>query len=127
MDDRNLVAVAEQAAATSLIQEGPVAGCTVLSDDGRVFLGCVMEYSEPELNQDPIANALAVGRVNGMRGVKRVGYYCPTGGSLPTIPALTLRRLQELGTDDLAILFSPGTGDRIEISLGQLLAEANLA
>ncbi len=127
MDDRNLVAVAEQAAATSLVQQGPIAGCTVLSDDGRVFMGCVMEYADSSLNQDPITNALAVGRVSGMRRVQRIGYYSPSGGKLPKLPEMTLRRLQEIGTEDLAVLFSPGTGERIEKSLSQLLAEAGLA
>jgi len=127
MDDRNLVAVAEQAAATSLVQQGPIAGCTVLGECGRVFMGCVMEYANAELNQDPISNALAVGRVSGMYRVRRIGYYSPTGGELPTVPALTLRRLQEIGTEDLAVIFSPGNGERIEKSLGQLLAEAGLA
>jgi cytidine deaminase len=126
MDDRNLVAVAEQAAATSLVQQGPIAGCTVLADDGRVFMGCLVEYANADLNQDPVSNAIAVGRVSGMRRVQRVGYYSPTNGELPTLPACTLKRLQEIGTDDLAVLFSPGTGERIEKSLSQLLAEAGL-
>lgn len=126
MDDRNLVAVAEQAAATSLVQQGPIAGCTVLADDGRVFMGCLMEYADSDLNQDPITNALAVGRVHGMYRVTRVGYYSPTGGELPQLPQSTLKRLQEIGTEDLAVLFSPGTGERIEKSLSQLLAEAGL-
>lgn len=127
MDDRNLVAVAEQAAATSLVQQGPIAGCTVLADDGRVFMGCLMEYANSDLDQDPVSNALAVGRVSGMRRVQRVGYYSPTGGDLPKLPAVTLRRLQEIGADDLAVLFSPGNGERIEKSLAELMAEAGLA
>ncbi len=126
MDDRNLVAVAEQAAATSLVQQGPIAGCTVLSDDGRVFMGCLIEYANADLNQDPISNALAVGRVSGMRRVQRIGYYSPTNGELPILPATTLKRLQEIGTEDLAVLFSPGTGERIEKSLGQLMVEAGV-
>ncbi len=123
MDDRNLVAVAEQAAATSRVATGPIAGCTILADDGRVFLGCLIEYADPELNQDPIANGLAAGLVQGMRKVQRIGYYSPTGGSLPSVPVVTLRRLQELGTPDLEVLFSPGSGRVVQRSLGEMLAE----
>ena len=72
-------------------------------------------------------SALAAGRAQGMRKVVRVGYYSPTGGDLPTIPVATLKRLQECGSEDLAVLFSPGTGDRIERSLQELLAEAGLS
>ena len=50
MDDRNLVAVAEQAAATSRNLRGPVEGATVKADDGRVFLGCRLEYEDPDLD-----------------------------------------------------------------------------
>ena len=46
MDDRNLVAVAEQAAATSKVIAGPIAGCTVRAVDGRVFLGCLLEFED---------------------------------------------------------------------------------
>ena len=72
MDDRNLVAVAEQAAATARVQRSPIAGCTVLADDGRVFLGCLIEYSDPALSQDPIANGIAAGRRSLLR-------LCPVG------------------------------------------------
>jgi hypothetical protein len=127
MDDRNLVAVAEQAAATSRVVRGPIAGCTVRSTDGRVFRGCLIEFEDPSLDLDPISGGLAVGRVEGMRTVDRIGYYSPTGGKLPTIPASTLLRLREIGTSDLAIIFSPGSGEQVEKSLLQLLAEADLA
>jgi hypothetical protein len=126
MDDRNLVAVAEQAAATSRVKRGPIAGCTIRSVDGRVFRGCLLEYEDDSLDQDPISNGLAVGRVEGMRKVDRIGYYSPTGGELPAIPVQTLLRLREVGTHDLAIVFSPGSGEQIEKNLRQLLAEAEL-
>ena len=73
MDDRNLVAVAEQAAATSRVRPGGhFAGCTVKSDDGRVFRGCVLEYQDPALDQDPIANAIASARSDGVRKIVRI-------------------------------------------------------
>ncbi len=126
MDDRNLVAVAEQAAATSRVVRGPIAGCTVKADDGRVFLGCRLEFEDPQLDEDPIDAGLANGRVQGMRRVVRVGYYCPTGGALPQIPAATLRRLSEMAAPGLVVLFSPGTGECIEKPLAELRAEAGL-
>lgn len=127
MDDRNLVAVAEQAAATSRALRGPIAGCTLLADDGRVFLGCLLEFADPTLSQDPIANALAAGRVQGMRRAARIGYYSPTGGGLPAIPAATLRRLAELAAPGLAVIFSSGTGERVELPLAELQARAGAA
>ncbi|MBC8328692.1 MAG: hypothetical protein ISR76_00785 [Planctomycetes bacterium] len=126
MDDRNLVAVAEQAAATSRVIRGPIAGCTVKADDGRVFLGCRLEYGDPALDQDPIDNGLANGRVNGMRRAARIGYYSPTGGRLPVLPAATLRRLAELAAPGLVVIFSPGSGDQVEKELGELMAEAGI-
>ncbi len=126
MDDRNLVAVAEQAAATSRVLRGPIAGCTLKADDGRVFLGCRLEFSDAALDQDPIEGGLAQGRVQGMRRVVRVGYYSPTGGELPRIPEATLRRLHELAAPDLVVIFSPGSGERIERSLSELRRQAGI-
>lgn len=124
MDDRNLVAVAEQAAATSRALRGPVAGATVLADDGRVFRGCLVQYQDPALDQDPLAAALAAGRVQGMRRAVRAAIYSPTGGPLPELPRATLLRLREFAAPGLAIIFSPGTGRFVERSLDELLAEA---
>jgi hypothetical protein len=126
MDDRNLVAVAEQAAATSKVIAGPIAGCTVRAVDGRVFLGCLLEFEDSSLNLDPISSALGAGRCEGVRCVDRIGYYSPTGGELPRIPDATLRRLQEIAAPGLAVIFSPGTGKRVEKSLDLLLNEAGL-
>ena len=127
MDDRNLVAVAEQAAATSRVLDVPIAGCTVKGDDGRVFRGCLLQYEDSSLDQDPIANGIATGRSEGMRRIARIGYYSPTGGELPKIPPPTLRRLRELAVPGMEIIFSPGTGERVERALDDLLAEAGLA
>lgn len=125
MDDRNLVAVAEQAAATSRVRPGGYfAGCTVKADDGRVFLGCVLEYKNSALDQDPIANGIAAARSEGARKIIRVGLYSPTGGKLPEIPLPTLQRLEELAAPDLAVIFSAGTGNRVERSLADLLEDA---
>ncbi len=126
MDDRNLVAVAEQAAATSKVVNGPIAGCTVRSIDGRVFRGCLMEFVDSELTLDPIANAIAAGRSEGMGRIDRIGYYSPTNGDLPVIPKRTLRRLKEVATADLEVIFSPGNGEQIEKGLAELLVEAGL-
>ena len=126
MDDRNLVAVAEQAAATSKVRSGGYfAGCTVKSDDGRVFLGCLLEYRNSSLNQDPIANAIATARSEGARRIVRVGLYSPTGKELPGIPLSTLQRLEEVATLDLVIIFSSGAGERVARSLKDLLEEAS--
>jgi len=127
MDDRNLVAVAEQAAATSKVLRSPVEGCTVLFDDGRVFLGCRMEYEDAALDQDALSSALAAGRVEGARRAFRVGMYSPVDAGLPVPGAAGLRRLQEVGVPGLAVLLSSGSGERVEKSLDELLAEAGAA
>ncbi|RMH04180.1 MAG: hypothetical protein D6702_03870 [Planctomycetota bacterium] len=126
MDDRNLIAVAEQAAATSRVLRGPIAGCTILADDGRVFLGCRLEYEDPGLDQHPLDNALGAGRVQGMRRVVRGGFYSPEPGPGPAVPAATLRRLRELADPGFVLLCSYGTGERTERPLAELLAEAGL-
>ncbi|MHC4837532.1 MAG: hypothetical protein ACYTF3_05025 [Planctomycetota bacterium] len=124
MDDRNLVAVAEQAAATSRVLRSPLQGCTILFDDGQVFLGCRMEYEDASLDQDAVANALAAGRVEGAYRPHRIGVYSPLSEGLPEIPRATLERLLELGSPDLKVVLSPGTGRREERSLADLLAAA---
>ena len=125
MDDRNLIAVAEQAAGTSKVLRSPIAGCTVRGPGAVVFRGCRLEFDDPSLDLDPVANALAAARVEGMVQVERVGFYSPTGGALPTIPRATLLRLKEVAvSDDLVVIFSPGPGERVERTLLELLAEA---
>ena len=127
MDDRNLVAVAEQAAATSKVLRQPLEGCTVLFDDGRTFLGCRMEYADPALDQDALSNALAAGRTEGARNAYRVGIYSPVDAGLPALSAAALSRLAEVAVPGLAVLFSSGSGERVERSLDELLAEAGVA
>ena len=124
MDDRNLVAVAEQAAATSKVLRSPVEGCTVLFDDGRVFLGCRMEFEDASLDQDSMSNAVAAGRVDGARKAFRAGMYSPLAEGLPKPNADGLRRLKEIATPGLAVVLSSGSGERVERSLDELLAEA---
>lgn len=126
MDDRNLVAVAEQAAATSLVKRNPIAGCTVLAEDGRHFRGCRLEFDDPASDLCPIANAVAAARVDGARTIKRAGFYTPSGGELPVFPASTLHLLEQVATDDFVIIVSPGSGSYIEKTLADLREEAGL-
>ena len=127
MDDRNLVAVAEQAAGPSRVLRGPIAGCTIKADDGRVFLGCMLEFEDPSADIDPIANGIATGCVEGMRRVARIGFYSPTEGQQPQIPTVTLLRLKEMAVPGLAIIFSTGNGARVEKSLEELLLESGIS
>lgn len=126
MDDRNLVAVAEQAAATSKVLRSPIEGCTVLFDDGRVHLGCRMEFEDSNLDQDALSNSIAAGRVEGSRKAWRVGMYSPLAESLPKPNPIGLLRLKEIAVPGLAVLLSSGTGERVERSLEDLLAEAGV-
>lgn len=123
MDDRNLVAVAEQAAATSRVLRSPIQGCTVLFDNGKVFLGCRMEYQDSSLDQDAVSSALAAGRVEGAYRPHRVGIYSPVAQGLPQIPRASLLRLQELGAPGLSFVLSSGTGERVVRTLEDLLQE----
>ena len=127
MDDRNLVAVAEQAAATAKVVRGAREGATVKFEDGRVFLGCGMEYEDPALNVDAITSAIAAGRIEGARRAVRVGLYSPVAEGLPTIAPGALRRLQEIGVPGLVVIRSSGNGAREECRLSDLLAAAGLA
>jgi cytidine deaminase len=126
MDDRNLVAVAEQAAATARVVHGAREGATAKFEDGRVFLGCRLEFADPALDVDAITAALAAGRVEGARRVVRVGLYAPLAEGLPRVAPATLLRLRELAAPGLALILSGGSGVRAERTLQQLLAEAGL-
>lgn len=127
MDDRNLVAVAEQAAATSKVLRGPREGATAKFDDGRVFLGCRLEFADPSLDLDAVSAAIAAGRVQGGRKVVRVGLYSPRPDGLPELPQAALRRLREVAAPGLAVILSSGAGVREERGLNELLAAAGIA
>ncbi len=127
MDDRNLVAVAEQAAATAKTLRGPLEGCTILFEDGRVFLGCRLEYADSSLDQDAISNALAAGRVEGAYRPYRIGLYAPVAEGLPDVAAAALLRLQEVAVPHLNFILSSGSGERVEVPLADLLQRAGLA
>ncbi|MCH2100480.1 MAG: hypothetical protein MK209_00940 [Planctomycetes bacterium] len=126
MDDRNLVAVAEQAAATSLVKRSLLAGCTVLAEDGRHFRGCRLEFDDPAADLCPIANAVAAARVDGARVIKRAGFYTPSGGEQPVFSLGTLQLLDEVATDDFIIIVSAGSGAFVEKTLSDLRQEAGL-
>ena len=126
MDDRNLIAVAEQAAATAKVLRGPIEGCTILFEDGRVFLGCRLEFEDASLDQDAISNALAAGRVEGAYRPCRIGLYAPVAEGLPEVAPRALRRLREAATPALVVIKSSGAGERVEFPLLELLAAADL-
>ena len=126
MDDRNLVAVAEQAAATAKTLRSPLEGCTILFEDGRVFLGCRMEYADAHLDQDAISNALAAGRVEGAYRPYRIGLYAPVVDGLPEVATSALLRLQEVAAPNLSLILSSGSGQRVEVPLAELLQRAGL-
>ncbi|MAW60916.1 MAG: hypothetical protein CMJ94_08785 [Planctomycetes bacterium] len=126
MDDRNLVAVAEQAAATSLVQRGPLAGCTVLADDGRHYRGCRLEFDDPADDLCPIVNAIAASRVDGSRRIVRAGYYTPTSGQLPVFPAASIRVLEQVTNPDFVMIVSAGSGQFVEKTLAELRQEASV-
>jgi len=121
MDDRNLTAVAEKAAATSKVLCNPIEGCTVLFDDGHVAMGCRLEYDDDALCQDAVSNALAAGRVNGSYRPLRIGMYSPVD-SWPTPSPTALAQVAECATSEVTFILSSGSGDRKTITLSELLA-----
>jgi|MDSW01.1.fsa_nt_gb hypothetical protein len=122
MDDRNLTAVAEQAAATSRVFKEPIEGSTVLFDDGHVAIGCRLEFEDSELNQDAVSNALAAGRVNGSYRPLRVGIYSPIDDwPLPSNKALA--QIKECADTEVTFILSSGSGERKIITLTELLQE----
>lgn len=127
MDDRNLIAVAEQAAATAKVLRSPLEGCTILFEDGRVFLGCRLEYADASLDQDAVSNALAAGRVEGAYRPYRIGVYAPVAEGLPEVAPAALQRLKEVAGPNLVVIKSSGSGDRVEFTLPDLLAEAGVS
>lgn len=127
MDDRNLIAVAEQAAATAKVLRSPLEGCTILFDDGRVFMGCRLEYADSSLDQDSVSNALAAGRVEGAYRPYRIGVYAPVSEGLPELAPIALQRLKEIAGPELVVIKSSGSGDRVEFSLPDLLASAGVS
>ncbi len=126
MDDRNLVAVAEQAAATAKVLRNPIEGCTILYDDGSISRGCRLEYENPDLDQDSVSNAIATGRSMGAYRPFRIGFYSPVSEGVPELSTAALLRLRAVAAPGLVVIFSSGSGDRSEVSLDDLLAAAGL-
>jgi hypothetical protein len=124
MDDRNLVAVAEQAAATAKVLRSPIEGCTILYDDGSVSRGCRLEYPDAALDQDAVSNAIAAGRSMGAYHPYRIGVYSPVAEGVPELSPAALQRLQAVAAQGLVVIFSSGSGDRVERSLDEMLAAA---
>ena len=127
MDDRNLIAVAEQAAATAKVLRSPLEGATILFEDGRVFMGCRLEYADASLDQDAISNALAAGRVEGSYRPFRIGIYAPVSDGLPEVSPIALQRLKDVAGPELVVIKSSGSGDRVEFTLTDLLASAGVS
>lgn len=127
MDDRNLIAVAEQAAATAKVLRSPLEGCTILFEDGRVFMGCRLEYADASLDQDAVSNALAAGRVEGSYRPFRIGVYAPVSDGLPEIAPIALQRLKDVASPKLEVVKSSGSGDRVAYTLEDLLAAAGVS
>lgn len=121
MDDRNLVAVAEQAAATAKVLRNPIEGCTILYDDGSISRGCRMEYQDDQLDLDAVSNAMAAGRSVGAYRPLRIGIYSPVQDGVPSLAPLALARLQEVAAPGLVVIFSSGSGERVERTLPELL------
>lgn len=121
MDDRNLTAVAEQAAATSRVKRNSIEGCTILYDDGHVAMGCRLEYDDASLDQNSVSNALAAGRVNGSYRPLRIGMYSPVEG-WPVPAAIALAQVAECATAEVTFILSSGAGERKVITLSELLA-----
>ncbi len=126
MDDRSLVAVAEQAAATAKVLRNPIEGATVIYDGGSISRGCRLEFDDPSLDQDSVSNAVAAGRSVGAYRPLRIAVYSPVIDGLPELNVDCLQRLKAVSADGLEVIFSSGSGDRVTRSLSELLAAAGV-
>ncbi|MFT7517224.1 MAG: hypothetical protein ACI84O_001014 [Myxococcota bacterium] len=121
MDDRNLTAVAEQAAATSKVKRSAIEGCSVLFDDGHVAMGCRLEYADAALDQGAVSNALAAGRVHGSYRPLRIGVYSPIA-EWPRPSKSALAQVAECAVGEVTLILSSGSGERKVVLLSELLA-----
>src|SRR5262245_17529020 len=123
MDDRNMLAVAEQSAAVAYAPySGAKVGATLLAADGRFFTGCNVENASFGLTICAERAAVAKAVSEGARKFRRLASYvyadrpCPPCGACRQV-------LVEFGPG-LTILASCATGETREWKLADLLPEA---
>jgi cytidine deaminase len=123
MDDRNLLAVAEQAAAVAYAPySGLKVGATLLAADGRFFTGCNVENASYGLTICAERAAVAKAVSEGARRFRRMAIYVYADRPFP--PCGACRQVLQEFAPGLTLLLSCTTGETREASLASLLPDA---
>jgi len=123
MDDRNLLAVAEQAAAVAYAPySGLKVGATLLARDGRFFTGCNVENASYGLTICAERTAVTKAVSEGARRFRRMAIYVYS--HRPFSPCGACRQVLHEFAPDLTLLLSCATGETREVRLADLLPDA---
>ncbi|HET6203126.1 MAG TPA: cytidine deaminase [Planctomycetota bacterium] len=120
MDDRNLLAVAEQAAAVAYAPySGAKVGATLLATDGRFFVGCNVENASFGLTicAERAAVFKAVGE--GARRFRRMAIYVYAERLFP--PCGACRQVLQEFAPEVTLIASCASGETREWRLADLL------
>jgi cytidine deaminase len=123
MDDRNMLAVAEQAAAVAYSPySGAKVGATLLAADGRFFTGCNVENASYGLTICAERAAVFKAVSEGARKFRRLALYVYADRIFP--PCGACRQVLHEFAPDLTLLLSCSTGETREVRLADLLPQA---
>ncbi len=123
MDDRNLLAVAEQAAAVAYAPySGAKVGATLLAADGRFFTGCNVENASFGLTVCAERAAVFKAVSDGARRFRRMAVYVYADRLFP--PCGACRQVLHEFAPDLSLIVSCAGGETREWKLADLLPHA---
>lgn len=123
MDDRNLLAVAEQAAAVAYAPySGAKVGATLLASDGRTFTGCNVENASYGLTVCAERAAVFKAVSEGARKFRRLAVYVYADRLFT--PCGACRQVLHEFAPDLTLLLSCASGETREARLADLLPQA---
>ena len=123
MDDRNMLAVAEQAAAVAYAPySGARVGATLLAADGRFFTGCNVENASYGLTICAERAAVCKAVSEGARKFRRMAVYVYADHVFT--PCGACRQVLHEFAPDLTLVLSCATGETREATLSDLLPQA---
>ncbi|HKB14806.1 MAG TPA: cytidine deaminase [Planctomycetota bacterium] len=123
MDDRNMLAVAEQAAAVAYAPySGARVGATLLAADGRFFTGCNVENASFGLTICAERSAVFKAVSDGARRFRRMAIYVYSERLFP--PCGACRQVLHEFAPDLSLIVSCAGGETREWKLADLLPHA---
>jgi cytidine deaminase len=123
MDDRNMLAVAEQSAAVAYAPySGAKVGATLLAADGRFFTGCNVENASFGLTICAERSAVFKAVSDGARRFRRMAVYVYAERLFP--PCGACRQVLHEFAPDLSLIVSCAGGETREWKLADLLPHA---